>query len=145
MAATRQCNERRMMVEPKRILRKLFLVGMLAYIVSGASPASGAEGPMAPTNLRCEYLSNPRGIDVLHPRFSWVLEHTGRGETQTAYQLLISSQAETLMKDQGDQWDSGKVTSNESTQVDYKGSQLASGRTYYWKVKYWDKEGSASP
>ncbi|MHB8655844.1 MAG: alpha-L-rhamnosidase [Terriglobia bacterium] len=131
------------MFEPRQNWRTIFLVGLLACILPG--DASGVEGPMAPSNLRCEYLANPRGIDVLQPRFSWVLEHTGRGETQTAYQVLVSTHAESLMKDQGDQWDSGKVTSDDSTQIDYKGKPLASGQTYYWKVKYWDKEGSAGP
>ena len=26
------------------------------------------------TDLRCEYLTNPIGIDVQHPRFSWKLD-----------------------------------------------------------------------
>lgn len=133
------------MFEPRQNWRTIFLVGMLGWIMAVAGAAFAAEGPLAPSNLRCEYLSNPRGIDVLQPRFSWALEHAGRGETQTGYQVLVSTHAESLMKDQGDQWDSGKVMSDESTQVDYKGKPLASGQTYYWKVKYWDKEGSASP
>ena len=33
------------------------------------------------SNLRCEYMDNPQGLDTLHPRFSWELasaeEHRG--------------------------------------------------------------------
>ena len=31
------------------------------------------------TKLRCEYLGDPIGIDVVKPRLSWVLEERGRG------------------------------------------------------------------
>ena len=29
----------------------------------------------APYNLKCEYLSNPIGIDTKSPRFSWMKDH----------------------------------------------------------------------
>ena len=45
----------------------------------------------APSGLRCEYLTDPVGIDVPQPRLSWVLEHAARGERQTAYQILVST------------------------------------------------------
>lgn len=130
---------------PRNKWRTNFLIGFLVCALPAASIALGAEGPEPPENLRCEYLSNPMGIDVLRPRFSWVLEHSARDESQTAYQVLVSTGAQALMKDQGDQWDSGKVSSGDSTQVEYNGKPLASGQTYYWQVKYWDKEGNASP
>src|SRR5712691_2949173 len=131
------------MFEVRNILRAILLTGFLLCISIAASRAYGADGPEPPSNLRCEYLYNPVGIDVLQPRFSWVLGHPARGETQTAYQVLVSTRVESLKNDHGDQWDSGKVMSNETAQVDYKGKPLASGQTYFWKVKYWDKEGNA--
>ena len=33
------------------------------------------------TDLRCEYLADPLGIDVAKPRLSWVIESAQRGET----------------------------------------------------------------
>ena len=30
------------------------------------------------TNLRCEYLADPLGIDVVMPRLSWVIEDGGQ-------------------------------------------------------------------
>jgi len=107
-------------------------------------PGIAADGAQAPASLRCEYLSDPMGIDARQPRFQWVLEHTGRGEMQSAYQVLVASSPATLESGQGDQWDSGKVASGDSTQVVYQGKPLQSGHTYYWKVRYWDKEGNAS-
>ena len=116
------------------------------FLFSGLLGCSyGAEGPAAPTDLRCEYLSNPLGIDVREPRFSWVLHHTARAQVQTAYQVLIASHAEDLAQDSGDAWDSGKVASSDSIQVVYAGKPLESGKTYYWKVRYWDTAGNASP
>jgi alpha-L-rhamnosidase len=123
------------------------LVGLAVFLVSlGATapmtPAAG--GPLLPTTLRCEYLSNPLGIDVRQPRFAWVLGHTERGERQSAYQVLVATQAEILDQNRGDQWDSGRVSSDDSTQVVYGGKPLESGRTYFWKVRYWDQEGNPS-
>jgi alpha-L-rhamnosidase len=95
--------------------------------------------------LRCEYLKNPLGIDVRQPRFAWVLAHTERGQRQTAYQVLVASRLDLLIQDKGDLWDSGKTASEDSTQVVYAGKPLASGKTSYWKVRYWDSAGNASP
>lgn len=42
-------------------------------------------------DLRCEYRTNPLGIDVTAPRLSWKLESKARGARQTAYQVLVAS------------------------------------------------------
>jgi len=98
-----------------------------------------------PKNLLCEYTSNPLGIDAARPRFSWVLEHRERGQVQSAYQVLVASSQENLDAGNGDQWDSGKVASDKSVNVLYAGDPLESGKTYYWKVRIWDKNGRVSP
>ena len=95
-------------------------------------------------NLRCEYLADPLGIDVLKPRLSWVIESAQRGERQTAYQVMVASTSEFLAKGQGDLWDSGKVASEQSTLVEYGGKPLVSGMRYEWKVRVWDHAGKAS-
>ena len=115
---------------------------VLCVLIVSALPAQEKEMPGAPTGLRCEYLVDPVGIDVLQPRLSWILEHAARGESQTAWQVLVSLQPEAPA---GDQWDSGKVSSSQSVQVVYGGKPLASGRTYYWKVRYWDSGDHDSP
>jgi alpha-L-rhamnosidase len=96
----------------------------------------------APSGLRCEYLADPVGIDVAQPRLSWVLEHSTRGERQTGYQILVSLKPDVAA---GDAWDSGKIAGNQSVHVAYAGKPLASGQTYYWKVRYWDSGDHASP
>jgi hypothetical protein len=63
----------------------------LLLALSGTSAIGAATN--APSQLRCEYLENPLGIDVLKPRLSWKLEASpeARGLRQTAYQVLVAS------------------------------------------------------
>ena len=86
-------------------------------------------------NLRCEYLENPLGVDVAKPRLSWVLKDDERGQKQTAYQILVASTPEILAKDQGDLWDSGKISGDRSIQVEYAGKLLESQSACHWKVR----------
>lgn len=97
-----------------------------------------------PADLRCEYLANPLGIDVVKPRLSWQLESEQRTQKQTAYRLLVASSRDRLDKNVGDLWDSGKVQSDRSVHVAYRGKTLQSRRQCFWKVMVWDKEGKPS-
>src|SRR5207245_1350015 len=76
------------------------------------------------TDLRCEYLSEPLGLDVPRPRLSWRLE-TGnpdsRGVRQTGYRVLVASRRALLDQEKGDLWDSGEVASDRSIHVEYTG------------------------
>jgi alpha-L-rhamnosidase len=99
-------------------------------------------GPLPPWNLCCEYLKNPIGMDVEQPRFSWMLKHTERGQNQTAYQLIVSTDP---LAENADVWDSNKVASDRSLLVFFEGKPLESDRTYYWKVRYWDSQDNPSP
>jgi len=99
-----------------------------------------------PTELRCEYLVNPLGIDRVKPRLSWILhvnDHT-RGQKQIACQILVASSEENLHADTGDLWDSGKVKSDQTNQIEYNGKPLTSRMRCYWKVRIWDKDSLAS-
>ncbi|MCX6878132.1 MAG: family 78 glycoside hydrolase catalytic domain [Verrucomicrobia bacterium] len=91
-----------------------------------------------PVGLHCESTENPLGIDAQHPNLSWLIETSGanptpRGVKQTAYQILVAGV-----------WDSGKVASDQSQNVEYGGKPLASGQRYDWKVRVWDQDGKAS-
>jgi alpha-L-rhamnosidase len=106
----------------------------------------GRSGPvgLTPSRLRCEYRTDPLGVDVTSPRLSWIVESTGRGQKQTAYQVLVAADAAVLGRDQGDLWDSGRVNSDETTAIVYAGKPLRSHQECFWKVKVWDKDGQAS-
>ncbi len=105
-----------------------------------------------PAKLRCEYLTQPLGIDVEKPRLSWVLEamsqansklEIARSEKQTAYQVLVASSEKLLSEDQGDIWDSGKVASDQTAQIEYAGKALTSRQQCFWKVGVWSANPAA--
>ena len=75
--------------------------------------AASAAHAVTVQNLRCEYLKDPLGIDVAKPRLSWQL-YAGQ---QTAYQIVT-----------GNGWDTGKVISDQSIQVEYNGPALQPGQ-----------------
>ncbi|MFY0651784.1 MAG: family 78 glycoside hydrolase catalytic domain [Cyclobacteriaceae bacterium] len=95
-------------------------------------------------NLRTEYHENPNGIDVEKPRFSWTVEGEGRNRSQSAYQIVVASSTQKLNAGDWDIWDSGKVSSNKTNQIEYEGPSLQSQSKYFWKVKVWDESGQAS-
>lgn len=99
---------------------------------------------MAVEHLRTEYLQNPVGIDVAHPRLSWTLRSERRRARQTAYQVLVASAPGLLEKDTGDLWDSGKVASDQCNQVVYSGKPLLRDLPCWWKVRVWDEAGAVS-
>ena len=121
----------------------ILAVTIFTLCAAGRTRAAAEIGFAPPSNLRVEYLPNPIAIDVLQPRFSWVLPHPERGEAQSAYQILVATSSKLLGENKGDQWDSGKASSTDTAQIAYAGKALASGRTYFWKVRSWDKEGRA--
>lgn len=118
------------------------LLACLVVILFLAS-ASLAATPLSVTNLRCEYKTNPIGIDVLQPRMSWELVSAERGTLQTAYQIRIVASIEDLAKNKLI-WDSGKQSSDASIHVAYGGPALTSGQRYYWQVEVWDNLGRTS-
>ena len=148
-----------------RSLRSVVPAVVLSWLVSavpaptavaraeqGGATAPAAEGGLTPGYLRCEYRTDPLGVDVKSPRLSWVVraETLGRaglaqrGQKQTAYHVLVAGDVETLGRDQGDLWDSGRVESDETTAVVYAGKAIPSHQPCYWKVRVWDKDGRPS-
>jgi alpha-L-rhamnosidase len=117
----------------KRIILALFLFSFLQ-----------ADSQIRITNLRCEMLVNPLGIDIKEPRFSWQIESNTRGVKQTSYQLLVASSKEKLSRNEGDVWNSGKQISDQSIHIRYTGQPLQSGRKYFWKVKVFTNKAAAS-
>ena len=127
-------------------MRRTFRLSCL-ILIALVTVLKAQESSIRTAEPRCEYLANPLGIDVARPRLSWVLEaiHPGdRGLKQSAYRILVASSAQALEAGTGDLWDSGKVDSDQSTQIAYRGKALASGTQAFWKVEAWDQAGHAS-
>ncbi len=86
---------------------------------------------MKAIHLQTEYLKDPMGIDMVHPRLFWNCQE---GITQKAYRILASDEdGKTL-------WDTGKVESSRMTHIPYEGPALSSRDHVNWKVKLWDEE-----
>jgi alpha-L-rhamnosidase len=117
---------------------------LFGFFVVLLTTLNGFAASLAITGQHCEYRENPIGLDTLQPRLSWVIASKERGILQSAYEVLVASSIENLKRDQGDLWDSGKVGSDNSTQVVYAGKPLTSGQTCFWKVRVWNQKGEAS-
>ncbi len=77
---------------------------------------------MRAIRLKTEYLHDPIGIDISHPRLQWNCEG---GTKQTAYQIRCQN------------WDSGKVAGS-SMQAVYP-HPLVSRERVIWQVRLWDE------
>ena len=115
---------------------------LLAAAVLTLDCLAAAANPLTVVNLRCEYKTNPVGIDASQPRFSWELVNPQRATVQTAYQIRVAASQSELEKN--DLWTSGRQPSDVSIQVAYQGPALSSGKRYYWQVVVWDNHGNSS-
>lgn len=88
---------------------------------------------MRAIKLRCEYLKNPLGIDVVAPRLMW---NCDSGVTQTAYQVICSDDDGNVL------WDTGK-TAGSTMRAQYAGQPLKSRDTVTWRVRLWDETDEA--
>ena len=119
-------------------MRRTF--GLVAIACLFLTVAEAEDVVVKPVDLRCEYRVGPVGIDVREPRLSWKLAATppaARGVRQRAHQILVASSPELLAGDMGDVWDSGKVSSDDSVNIPFAGSPLASRQELFWKVRVW--------
>ncbi|HOK04022.1 MAG TPA: family 78 glycoside hydrolase catalytic domain [Victivallales bacterium] len=96
-----------------------------------------------PVDLCCEFKKNPIGIDEVKPRLSWKLADTRQGAMQTAYRILAASTRDALDK-KVDLWDTGRVRTSQSLDIEYAGKKITSRSKVWWKVKIWDMEGKES-
>jgi alpha-L-rhamnosidase len=105
-----------------------------------------AAGTLTTSDLRCEHLINPLGIDIETPHLSWKLIAPSRirNQKQTAYHILVASSPDKLDEGKADIWNSGIVSSQQSHLVPYAGPKLHSGSNYYWRVKVYDNKKNSS-
>ena len=99
---------------------------------------------MQPYNLRCEYMTDPMGIENMNPQLSWMLKSAGRNHKQSAYRILVSASQQNLDKDTGDLWDTGIIQSGKNISIRYDGQPPVSRMPVYWKVMVWDDQGNKS-
>ena len=94
--------------------------------------------------ILCDYQEDPIGIDNKNPSLSWELHSSMRNVKQVAYRILIADDSFLLQKNNGNIWDTKKVFSSQSIQIQFYGKNLQAVKTYYWKVMVWDNYGNMS-
>ena len=128
----------------RRVILPFLGIAGIAFLAL-ASCAARPAGGLRAIGLRCEYRHDPLGIDTDRPRLSWGLESTGRGRRQSAYRLMVASSLDALQGDSGDLWDTGRIDSDRTINIEYDGHSLTSGQRCYWKIMAWDEAGEPSP
>ena len=121
-----------------QILRPIIL--MFALFIHFSTDVAGQSKVI---NLRCEYLTNPIGIDAGNPRLNWCLWDGRRDAGQSAYQILVGVDSFKVASGIGDQWNSGKINSAGMSAI-YSGSPLSPFTRYHWSVKVWTTMGNSS-
>ena len=99
----------------------LYGIGLLLAGCLGMMQAAGRQAPAADLRiegLRCEYATDPIGLDVRSPQFSWRTESQRRGVLQSAYQIVVARSQEELAQDNG-VWNSGRIESSRSAGIRY--------------------------
>ncbi len=115
-----------------------------SLLLLACGPAALAADTFSVTDLRCEDLVNPIGIDVARPRLSWRMEADYNGAAQTACRVRCATSPELLREGEADLWDSGRVESDQSRYVAYGGKTLRRGVPCCWTVRIWNEKGVAS-
>lgn len=125
-------------------MKKLTLLSAVVLYLLILTACNPVESPALVSGLKCEYQSNPMGIDRSQPIFQWKMVDSRRGAGQSAYQLIVANTFQEANHIETSMWDSGKIDSEQSVQVKYQGKPLKSGETYYWRVKIWDQDGKVT-
>jgi len=104
--------------------------------------APSAFAQLGVSHLLTENKPDPIGLDSRQPRFSWQLTvpPSDRNVLQTAYELRVG----THPNGKDPVWRSGRIASEQSTQVIYGGPALRPEEKYFWQVKVWDNKGRNS-
>jgi alpha-L-rhamnosidase len=116
---------------------------LLAAVIGCMGSVRGQTGTFEVNKLRCEYKTEPMGIDVRKPRLSWQLRSSEKNVLQTSYEVRVGESEELLVQGKAI-WTSGQQVSDESTHVEYGGPTLESGHIYYWQVRVADNHGHIS-
>lgn len=95
-------------------------------------------------DLKCEYATNPLGMDIAAPQLSWSIESAERGTFQNAFEILVADSPDILSKNKGNVWETGMIGSSLSAGVKYAGPELQSRKRYYWKVRIRNSNGKVS-
>ena len=124
----------------RAVLRHGAVLAGSAFLTGRTGFTQGSHTPVpAPTQMRCESLPEPLGLQSPKPRLSWFCSDPRPGAKQAAYQITVSSTPEGA----ADLWDTGRVASSDFA-VEYAGNPLAPHQKAFWRVRTWSSEGAPS-
>jgi alpha-L-rhamnosidase len=124
---------------------RIVAVALLFATVCGRVFAASSLLP--PGRLVCEHQNDPLAASPSHPSLGWQLaaaSATERGVRQTAYRVLVASTSARLETNHADLWDSGRVVSGRTADIEYAGKSIPAEHRAFWKVEVWDERGASS-
>jgi hypothetical protein len=127
--------------------RAIFISGVLSLFILFLAGCQNADQTLQPpSGLMVDLLTQPENAAITSkkPEFGWIVQSKKDSTMQAAYQVLVASDSQKVANNNGDIWNSGKVTAQKSVNVQYKGDALEYGNYYWWKVKVWDQQGRES-
>lgn len=140
-------SERGSTIKAMASINRARLVALLlaaGWVIVGSTAHPAASADLKVTALRVESEQDPLGIDVRAPRLSWQIQSHARSVHQAAYEIRVARDERALQDNHGLVWAPGKVSSDQSTQLSYRGPPLQSRQRYYWQVRVWDASGRRS-
>jgi len=127
-----------------RNILTFILKAIMLLLFCMLNPAFAFSQKLSVYDLRCNYANNPLGLEE-NPSISWKILSAQRNVLQTHYEIKVAEKQSDLKNNNALLWHSGKIKSEQSHQVAYKGKPLNSGVKYYWQVRVWDNKGNISP
>ncbi|MBO6127669.1 MAG: family 78 glycoside hydrolase catalytic domain [Pseudobutyrivibrio sp.] len=93
-------------------------------------------GNLKVQRITVEHMVNPIGIDIVSPRFGWILENLADKDVkQVAYQLNLYADSEMV-------FDSGRIESDSSIEVELDNVLLEPKTEYKVVLHVWDNKGN---
>lgn len=108
-------------------------------ILITASMSADVSGGLTADRLRADALVDPLQATSAAPTLSWIGVGEGENLRQTAYQVMVSSSYALAEAGEADLWDSGRVESADSLNIQYAGKTLEPAQRVYWRVRLWDQ------
>ena len=106
----------------------LFIIVLLSLL-----PEKLINNLLVPTDLKCEYLVNPIGVDARNPRFTWKIGADLNDFEPKSFQIFLGTDSVAVIDEKNLVWKSNSLN-NSNQLVRYGGEKLQSAKKYYWKV-----------
>jgi alpha-L-rhamnosidase len=114
-------------------------------VAATADDVATPAGELTVAKLTADSDVDPLGVDAAAPRLAWALRSVASDARQSAYQVRVAATESAFASGGPLVWDSSVTQSAQSAGVDYAGPALQSATRYFWQVRVWDGDGTASP